>query len=117
MTEDKVKSIARRAHDEAIQQMRGAQGARDFVRPWVGEFRTDLAMDSADEVYKQTLKALGVPHKDDWPTDALRALVAAQPTQQRRDRYTPTTIATDAAPSGGSFAKRFAFTRNVRTDG
>jgi hypothetical protein len=113
MTKAGVDKMIRRAHDEARAELRATQDAERFVRPWVGEFRTDMAFDSAGDVYEQTLKMLGVKYDASWPSEALQALIAAQPRAGQRGQPT---YALDSAASSPTFSKRFAFTQNVVTE-
>lgn len=75
--EDMVKKAVdkRRAEDQAIAE------ARDFVRPWVGEIRRPggLAFDSAEQVHREALTALGRTGVDKLHADALRPIIEATP--------------------------------------
>jgi len=112
---DKVKKpdeapVTKKAMDEAIKQTRAAvmaeqralREATNFVRPWVGELA--IAMDSADDVYRETLKALK-PDLDvsKIPAAAYRSMIELipQPGKQVRE------IALDEAPVHTSFDKIF----------
>ena len=111
MVEDRMK----RAHDASIDTLR----AVEYVRPWVGAFSPEQAMafDSAATVYRRTLEALGVKDVGEWPADAMRAVIAAQPRpSQAGGTTTAARLGLDAAPSARSFGDRFAFTRSVVTE-
>jgi hypothetical protein len=73
-------------------------------------------MDSADQVYEQTLKSMSVPYEKGWPTAALRALVAAQPRPGQRAAPTPR-LGMDAAGSGPSFFDLVPSAKRVGLDG
>jgi hypothetical protein len=113
MTRDAMDKAIKIAQDRAVRNQRAIRDAERFVRPWVG----DLAMDasSAADVYRATLKMLGVSGYDKMHRDALRPVLEAQPrpTQQiARDRAVR--IAQDGKDAG-SFESRWGdTTKNVR---
>lgn len=109
-----VRQTAKQAHDEAIAQMREVQVAERFVSPWIGQFRRDMAFDSAQEVFHETLSALGVKHDKKWPQEALKALLIAIPKPSSQGTGSPSYMAHDAKPSDKSFSERFAFTNRAR---
>ena len=94
------------AQDRAIKNQRSIRDAERFVRPWVGE----LAMDASTpaDVYRATLRVLGVKGHETMHADALRPVLEAQPrpAQAAQQRLRAQTIAQDAK-SVGSFAERF----------
>lgn len=57
---------------------RGIRAAIADVRPWVGELAANLAFDSASDVYRHTLKTLGVANADTLHADALQPILHAQ---------------------------------------
>jgi Ni,Fe-hydrogenase III component G len=73
------------------------------VRPWTGEL--NIAFDSADQVYRHTLTALGVAEGKTAHKDALTAILAVQPKPGVRVSTEPR-LAHDAAAAKG-FAERF----------
>ena len=110
--------VTKKAMDAAIKQTRNAviaeqrqlREATSFVRPWVGDLA--LAMDSANDVYRETLKALR-PDIDISKIDpsAYRTMIELIPQPGRETRET---FAQDSAETHSSFdqifpdAKRFA---------
>lgn len=116
MTKDGVKRMVddavRHAKDEAL----ATREAERFVRAWVGDFAPEMAMDSADQVYEQTLKSMNVPYEKGWPTAALKALVAAQPRPGQRTQQPPR-LGMDAAGSGPSFFDLVPNAARVGLDG
>lgn len=106
--EDKAEDM-KKAMDSAIgvavdkikADLRDATEARELVRPIAG--KVDLAMDSAEAIYRYALDAAKVPHKDVHPS-ALKALVGMAIKQQ-----TQTTsrreLAMDSASDAGIHAK------------
>lgn len=105
-----VKDAVKRAHDQAL----ATRTAERFVEPWVGKFKPELAFDSAEAVYKHTLKALGVTHGE-WPADALQALISAQP---RSSTPAPRAAALglDSAGDAKSFEDMFPAARRIGVD-
>ena len=87
---------ARRAEDAALYE------AREYVRPWVGERK--LALDSAEAVYRDALKALGDPEAATIHVSALRTVISRTPKPGETSH-----LAFDAAPPAGvkSAAERF----------
>jgi hypothetical protein len=113
VTRDAMDRAIKMAQDRAIKGQRAIRDAEKFVRPWVG----DLAMDasSAADVYRATLKVLGVRGYDKMHADALRPVLEAQPRPSQtvaRDRAVK--IAQDSKDAG-SFESRWGdVTKNVR---
>lgn len=89
-------ALIARARREAMKDFQSLQNAREAVRPLVGE----IAMDSADAVYRYALETIGIDTKDVHPS-AYPAMV-----QLAKDRK-PSRVAMDSAQSGPSFAERF----------
>jgi hypothetical protein len=119
VTRSAMDQAIRVAQDAAIRNQRAIREAERFVRPWVG----DLAMDSANhpaDVYRATLRALGVKGADRVHPDALRPILEAQPRPQARVAYARQqagrAMASDsAAEVKGSFADRFPDAMRVTT--
>ncbi len=84
--------------------------AQRIVRPYVGDL--SVAFDSADQVYRHTLTAMGVNVKDTHP-DALPAILAAQPKPGAR-RCSEVRIAHVEAAAAG-FSSRFPSASHIRT--
>jgi hypothetical protein len=84
--------------------------AQRIVRPYVGDL--SVAFDSAEQVYRHTLTAMGVNVKDTHP-DALPAILAAQPKPGAR-RPSEVRIAHDEAAAKG-FSDRFPSASHIRT--
>ena len=92
-----IRKAVKVAVDAAEQRHAAVVDATRIVRPYVGEL--NVAFDSAEEVYRHTLDALGVPTKG-VHRDALPAILAAQPKPgARRDREPR--VAQDAATAKG----------------
>lgn len=72
-------------------------GARDRVRPLVGALASDLAFDSADDVYRHALKMLGHPVADDVRGSALTTILDLIPAPGRAQETRR--IAMDSAAS------------------
>lgn len=90
-------ALIARARREAMRDFQSLQSAKDAVRPLVGE----VAMDSADAVYRYALETMGVETKG-VHASAFPAMVALA-----KDRK-PARVAMDAAAaSGSSFLERF----------
>lgn len=83
----KDKAITQHALDQALssvtktvrEQERGIREAEKFVRPWVGELAADLAMDSAEDVYRHALTILKVKDAETLPGPALRTVLSYVP--------------------------------------
>lgn len=89
-------ALIARARREALRDFHALQGAKDAVRPLVGE----VAMDSAASVYQYALETMGVDTNGVHPS-AYAAMV-----NLAKDRK-PSRVAMDAASSSSSFAERF----------
>lgn len=81
------KMISKTAMDEAIKTAkkevrdteRAIRAAFEEVRPWVGQLNPTLACDSAADVHRHALKALGMRDVDKLHADALMPILRAQP--------------------------------------
>jgi hypothetical protein len=107
MADDKV---SKHAMDQAIQKAstetakrvreteRKIRIAMDEVRPWVGEFKPDMAFDSECDVYRQALTMRGVEGAEKMNVDAtvLRSVLNALPKPGSEHRTT-----NDTAPNLG----------------
>lgn len=100
-----IVAATEQATKNALAGARAIREAEKAVRPYVGELA--IACDSADEVYRHTLKTLGVKvdgvHASAYP--ALLALVPV-PGTKREVTVSAQQVASDAAASS-SFAKRY----------
>lgn len=114
--DEKLKGmVSKQAMDEAIQaavageRRNGSEtrAALDFVRPWVGELSSTLALDSAEKVHRQCLRMMGVDGADTIHASALPAVIKAHPkpgaSRQVEDERP---LATDSATRKG-FGERF----------
>jgi hypothetical protein len=114
----KPELVTKSAMDEAIQAgvaagrraERSITEARDAVRPYVGELK--LSFDSAEQVYRHTLKMLNVKNADKMHEDALRPILDALP--RPGAKRVEQRLAADAAPAGAtSFDTRFPATARI----
>jgi hypothetical protein len=80
-----------------VARLKGAQEARDFVRPLVGE--VSMAFDTAEEIERAALKSLGVKDADKLPAASLRPILENLPKPGARHRSTDT-LAADSAGVG-----------------
>jgi hypothetical protein len=115
ISQNEAMHMIRTAQDKAIRNQRAIRDAERYVRPWVG----DLAMDanSAADVYRQTLKILGVRGCEKMHADALRPVLDAQPRpSQRVARDRAVKFANDAATGEvGDFNSRWGdATKGIR---
>lgn len=90
-----ITKLVANATAAAQAKAREAAEAARIARPWVGEL---VAMDSAEQVFKAALDALGVKTEGVHPS-AFRHILEAQP-KPGSDRVAP--IAMDASQAGGS---------------
>lgn len=89
-----VAVAAERARNEAI------RAAEKNLRPYIGE--ANLAMDSAEGMYRQGLKMLGVKTKlDDLTLPALEAILEAQPKPGAQRQQQTNSVAFDAKAAEG----------------
>ncbi len=72
-----IQAATQRATEQTIARMRSVAEARDAVKPHVGEI--DLAMDSADAIYRMALDAADVEYPKDISVSGLKAMVAMLP--------------------------------------
>jgi hypothetical protein len=90
MADDKVSRFAmdaaiKKASADTAKQVRETERkiriAMDEVRPWVGEFKPDMAFDSECDVYRQALTMRGVDGAEKMNVDAtvLRSVLNALP--------------------------------------
>lgn len=129
--EGKPKLVTKEAMDAAIQaaatateqrvrnQMRSIADAHAEVKPYVGDI-SHMAFDSAEGVYRHTLKMMGVDGADTIHESALKTILGMQ--RKTAKKSTPASpLASDAVATAaaggatpqGSFAERFAATRNI----
>lgn len=110
-----IKVASDAAVAEAIKKTTARLNARTdaerFVRPWIGE--VTVAMDTADDVYRTALDAVGVPTKDVHPS-AFRAMLALVP--KPGDARPSTRVAMDSA-GVADFAARFPGAARLRVVG
>jgi hypothetical protein len=98
------------AQDAAISNQRSIYRAAQYCSQWIGQ--NNLAMDSnsAADVYRSTLKSLGVRGIDKVHPDALKPILDAQPKPSARmardQQQRRTTLAQDSKVEG-SFFDRF----------
>lgn len=132
--EDRKRANDRRAHDAAIAadtkkqvteaiegeriNQRAISAAERFVRPWVGELASDLAFDSAPDVYKKALEMRGIEVKGMHP-DAYRSILEHLPRAGEKTANNGSGLAHDAALPRGikSASERFAGAGNIRVMG
>jgi len=115
--EEKDEKVDKKAMDAAIrasndalrEQLRREQRdtleALRVVRPHVGDL-SNLALDSAEAVYRTTLKMRGVKDHDKLPVAALRPIVDNLQTPGAAPSQTPT-MAADSAKAAEGFLSRF----------
>ena len=84
--------------------------AEKFVRPWVGDIA--IACDSADNVFKTALKALG-KNVDDVHPSAYKFILENTPKPGEGRTTKPVSVAMDAA-AADDFAKRFPAASRIR---
>lgn len=100
-----LKATADRVRADTLKVVNEIAGARDFIEPWVGKISASMAFDSADGVYGQALKMLGVETKGIHPS-AFKAVLSAQP---KANAAPAKRLANDSASKGdaASFAETF----------
>jgi hypothetical protein len=112
--DEKLKGmVTKTAMDEAIKAAakttreteRGIRAALDFVRPYVGELASSLALDSADDVYRHAAVAMKIDGAKDIHPSALPTLIKMLPKPGARQTE-HTSIAQDEA-TVTDFEKRF----------
>lgn len=101
-----IKKSADETEKRVLATQRAIAEAITTVRPYVGD--VSMTFDSAEAVYRHTLKALKVDGVDDAHADALKPILLAQPKPGDRKvaQDAKPTIALDAAGSA-DLAKRF----------
>lgn len=102
MSKDSVNKAIAAAVKDARVQAGAVREAERFVVPWIGNLA--LACDSAEEVYKTALKAMGVDVKGVHPS-AFRSILEHVPQPSNKATVDPL-LATDSAATA-DFAKRF----------
>lgn len=85
--------------------------AEAFVRPWVGEL---VAMDSAEQVFRATAKALRIDGADTIHASALKTVISMQPKPGARRVDNEPRVAMDAA-AAASYAERFPGANSIRS--
>lgn len=96
---------------ETTKRLDARSAAERFVRPWIGE--VTVAMDSADEVYRTALEALGVETKNVHPS-AFRTILSHMP--KPGEAAPRLRVAMDAA-GAADFATRFPGAARLRVVG
>jgi hypothetical protein len=98
------------AQDAAIKNQREIFAAANYCSQWIGSNQLAMDANTASDVYRATLRALGHPRADKLHVGALRDVLDAQPRpsvarmqQQRSQSH----LAQDAKIEGGSFLERF----------
>ena len=97
VTKGAMDAALAKARDESAKNAREIREAERAVRPWVGDLA--IAQDTAADVYKTALNALGVKLDGIHPS-AYRAVLEAQPLPSRKPKEP---IAADAASVKGFF--------------
>jgi hypothetical protein len=101
-----------RAIAETTKRLNARADAERFVRPWIGEVQ--IAMDTADDVYRLALDTMGVPTKSVHPS-AFKAMLGLVP--KPGDAVArPMRLAADEA-SHASLMDRFPALKNARVAG
>ncbi len=101
----------KRATEQTMARMKSVAAAREAVKPHVGE--VDLALDSAEVIYRMALDAAEVDYPKDLTLPGLKAMVAMLP-QPNRTIQTTTTFAMDSKAQT-DLAKRFPGADRIRT--
>ena len=111
-----IRVASERAVAQAIKQTTDRLNARAdaerFVRPWIGEVQ--IAMDTADDVYRLALDTMGVPTKSVHPS-AFKAMLGLVP-KPGDAMPRPMRLAADEA-SHASLMDRFPALKNARVAG
>lgn len=89
--------VKKPAMDEAIKsavaaERKNQQEVRQaiaFVRPWVGELKADLAMDTAEQVYRNAAETLGIADAKTVHGSALRSLISMAPKPGEHHKRAP----------------------------
>lgn len=102
-----IKKLVADSAAAARDQARQAAEAQRVVRPWVGEL---VALDSAEEVYKAALTALGVKTDGVHPS-AYRSILEAQPKPGEQRRVA---LAHDSGGGASDFLTRFPAIASAR---
>lgn len=117
--DDLAKRTLRQAEDRAVQAIRAAREeaaatrqAERFVRPWVGDMA--MACDTADEIFKTALVAMGVDITDIHPS-AYRAILERVPVPGKERANVPN-FASDSVSRANAedFAKRYPGAARIR---
>lgn len=87
----------------AEKRMQGVRTAIGTVRDWIGEVPSTMAFDSADQVYRHALTALGIDGVKELHADALLPVLKAQPKPGARPSILPVAgkLGMDAAAREG----------------
>lgn len=109
-------SVSKTAMDEALKTQRneiiaterGIRVALAEVKPWVGELPVSLAFDSAEGVYRHTLKAMGHAKHATLHSDALLDVLKSYPKPGDRPAAKSTTARLAMDESAVSKAAKFA---------
>ncbi len=95
----------------SVAEQRAIREAEKVARPYVGEIA--IAFDSAEQVYRHTLKALGVKGVDAVHASALRTILEMQPAPGSKPSKAPK-LASDEAAAGKGFADRWKNLGNIQ---
>lgn len=76
-----IKAASEATAKQVRAAMRGTREAEEAVRPYIGTIPATLGLDSAEQVYRHALKAMGVPGHDTIHESALRVVLGMQPKQ------------------------------------
>jgi uncharacterized protein len=97
--------VAKMAEDSVTAKFKAIREAERAVFPYIGHIKQDMAFDSAEAVYAQTLAAIGVPKADidGLPLAALKVVLKQHPVPGSVRRDQPR-MAADAAPKDDALA-------------
>lgn len=106
-----VASASQTATQATMARMKSVAAARDAVKPHVGE--VDVAMDSAEAIYRMALDAAEIEYPKTLGLDGLKAMVGMLPAPNSRQPVTP--IFAMDAKSVNDLTKRFPGADRIRT--
>ena len=106
-------ALVAKAVKATTQRLNERTDAEKFVRPFVGELQ--VAMDSAEDVYRFALDKLGVKTKGVHPS-AFRTILENLPKPGSETRSATSTVAMDAAGTK-TFFERFPAAARMRVVG
>lgn len=105
-----IKAAAEAATKKAVQTQKEIRDAERAVRPYVGELA--MSFDSAEHVYRHTLKMLGVKDAENIHASALPTLLAMHPKAGAK-KDVREHVAMDAA-AAKSFSERFPHVDRIK---